>query len=270
MMTPRAFRSSRPSRLALAVTAALALVATSCGGDEEEPAERADTVEQSTSTTQAPGDEGATDDDASQEDREDDREDDPAVVAELEELSLELSDLPTGWSTMPDDDEDDAEDDGSDGDSDMAEDCGIEGEILPDDVEPLGEVERQFQKAEMGPFLFVSVTRFAEGEAEAAMDALGKMVQECRQFSSTDEEGVETSGSMEALSAASFGDETFAARMNLESEGMSGQGDIVAARKGDDVVLMMGLSMTTILGNAPFGAGEYEQLVAAAAEKAFG
>ena len=265
-MTPRALRSSRPFRLALAVTAAFALVATSCGGEEEEPAERADTVEQSTSTTQATGDEGAPEDDAAQ----DDPEDDPAVVAELEELSLELSDLPTGWSTMPDDDDDDGEPDGSDDGSDMAEDCGIEGEILPDDVEPLGEVERQFQKAEMGPFLFVSVTRFAEGEAEAAMDALGKMVQECRQFTSTDEEGVETSGSMEALSADSFGDETFAARMNLESEGMSGQGDIVAARKGDDVVLMMGLSMTTILGSAPFGAGEYEQLVAAAAEKAFG
>jgi hypothetical protein len=251
------------------VTAALALVATSCGGDEEEPAERADTVEERSSTTQAAGDEGSAEGDDT---AEDDREDDPAVVAELEELALELSDLPTGWSTMPDDDEDDgdAEEDGSDGGSDMAEDCGIEGEILPDDVEPLGEVEREFQKAEMGPFLFVSVTRFDEGEAEAAMDALGTMVQECRQFSSTDEEGVETSGSMEALSAGSFGDETFAARMNLESEGMSGQGDIVAARKGDDVVLMMGLSMTTILGSAPFGAGEYEQLVAAAATKAFG
>ena len=67
-----------------------------------------------------------------------------------------------------------------------------------------------------------------------------------------------------------FGDETFAARLGIESEGMVGQGDIVAVRTGDDVLLMLGLSMSTILGDAPFDDGEYEQIVSAAVEKAFG
>jgi hypothetical protein len=236
--------------------AALALLATSCGDDES--ADRADTVEESSSSTAAPaGEDTGGDADAN----------DDEVDAELEARLLEVGELPTGWTVEPDDGDDDPEDD--DG-SDMAEDCGFEGDILPDEVEPLGEAERQFQKSEIGPMVFVSVTRFADGEGETALDALGTMLQECREFSSTSSDGMEMTGTMQPLSFPSHGDETFAARLGIEAEGMSGQGDIVAVREGDEVVLMMGLSMTTILGDAPFGENEYQQIVEAAVQKAFG
>jgi len=260
MTTLRDLLASRPSRAALAAFAALALLAASCGGDE--PAAPADTSAEGSSTTQAP--EGTGSDDA---DDADDADDDPAVVAELEQMSLEVSDLPAGWSAAPDDDDDD--DDPADDGSDMAEDCGMEGDLLPDDVEPLGEVEREFQKDDLGPFFFVSVTRFDRGEAETAMAAIDSLVEQCSTFSSV-EDGVETSGTMEPLSFPAQGDQTSAVRMTIATEGMSGQGDIIAVRQGDDVVLVLGLSMSTFLGDAPFGAGEFDALVTTAVDKAFG
>lgn len=264
MPTPRALRPSRAARVLLAAIAALALVATSCG-DDEDPSERADTIEETTSTTTGSSSGDAADDtDAPEE------QDDPAVVAQLEEQLLEVADLPTGWSAEPDDGEDDESDEDADGDSDMAEDCGVEGSLLPDDIEPLAQVERQFVKGMVGPFLFTGLARYAEGDAETALDRFDEMVQQCREFSSTDEDGVETSGTMQPVSFPSFGDQSFAARLTIESEGMAGQGDLVAVRQGDELLLMMGLSMTTMFGDAPFEDGEYEQLVTAATQKAFG
>ncbi len=252
--------------MALAITASVALVPTACG-DDEGPSERADTIEESSTTTAASSGDSGDGTDAPE------GADAPAVVAEQEAKLLEVADLPTGWSAEPDDgDEDDAadEDGTDDDDSDMAEDCGIDGGLLPDDIEPLAQVERQFAKGMVGPFVFAGIARYAEGEAETALDRFDDMVQQCRQFSSTDEDGIETSGTMQPVSFPSFGDQSFAARMTIESEGMAGQGELVAVRQGDELLLMMGLSMTTMLGDGPFEDGEYEQLVTAAAQKAFG
>jgi hypothetical protein len=269
-----ALASSRPFRLALAVMAALALVATSCGDDE--PAERADTVEESSSTTAPAGTEDDSDDGDDGGGGGEPREDESAIEAELEAKLVAVADLPTGWTGGADGDDDGAdEDDGDDGDGDgdeseMAEDCGFEGDILPDDVEPLAEVEREFEKSDLGPFLFVSLTRFAEGEGATAIDALETMLQQCRDFSSSGTDGAGTKGTMQPLSFPSHGDETFAARLEFEAEGVTGQGDVVAVRTGDEVVLMMGLSMATFLGGAPFAQDEYHQIVGTAVEKAFG
>lgn len=257
MPTPRAPRPSRPARLAAAALASLAVLFTSCG-DDGGSSERAETVRESTTTTTAAGNDA-------DEPAADGEERDAEVETELEQRALEVGDLPTGWSVSPEDD-DESDDDGDE--SDMGDECGLEDDILPDDVEPLAEVEREFQKSEIGPFVFVSLTRFPGGRAEEAMAALNTMVQECREYTSTDEDGMTMRGTFGPLSFPERGDQTFAARMSVDAQGMTGQGDLVAVRKGDHVVLMMGLSMSTFLGAAPFVEGEYLEIVDAAVGKA--
>ena len=152
----------------------------------------------------------------------------------------------------------------------MGEDCDIQDDVLPDDLEPAEEVEREFQKAQMGPFVFTSVSRFDGSDADEAMGAFRTMLEQCTEFTSTDDDGTVVTGGFAPVSFPSHGDETFAARLTMQGEGFLGEGDIVAVRSGADVVLTFGLQMTTVFGGESFADGEFEGIVDTAVTKALG
>ena len=227
--------------------AAAALLPLACGGGDDGSDARPESTPQRETTTVA----------------EDPEPEAPA--RDVEEMALALDDLPTGWAASPSDE------DGDDGDdpSDMAEDCDIDDDVLPEEFEPSEEVEREFQKSQMGPFVFHSVGRLEAAEAEQAMGAFRTMVEQCTDYTSTDDDGNQVRGSFAPVSYPSHGDETFAARLSMEGEGFLAEGDLVAVREGGDVVLVFGIQMTTFMGGQEFAEGEFETIVDTAVAKAF-
>ena len=216
----------------VAMVAVLALVSGACGGGEE-PAERADTV-----------------DDTAQGETAGDQNDDAASGdVDVEEALLTLEDLPTGWTTSPD---------AGEADEGAAQFCA--GLDMSDD-EPDAEAEASFQRSEMGPFVSHVVGRFDGGEAEKRFAELREAIDECGEFDTTDEDGNTLTGRLSAVSFPEVGEESLAVRLSgtvttvadpdFGEREFPMAGDLVFFRQGD---LVAGLFHITIDASA-FGGG---------------
>ncbi|HEV2768420.1 MAG TPA: hypothetical protein VGV63_12030 [Acidimicrobiales bacterium] len=169
----------------VAMIAVLGLVSGACSG-EDDPAERADTVEDV-----AQGDTGR-----------DGNEDEGSGGIDVEQALLTLEDMPTGWMTSPDAGE---EDEGA------AEFC--DGLDISND-EPDAEAEASFEGSEIGPFVSHVVGRFDGGEAEKRFAELRQAIDECGEFDTTDEDGNTVTGQLSAVSFPELGDESLAVRLS--------------------------------------------------------
>jgi hypothetical protein len=211
----------------LAVLLMLPLLA-GCGSDGED---RADTVsdDRSTTTTADKPKERST----------------PLTKDDLAAALLTIDDMPTGWAGSPPED---------DSDDDFCDDAPKLGD-------PKIEAEATFQEDEFGPVYFEAIGVY--DDAEAYMDKLEEVVDACRSFTDVDDEGTETTGSIQPLSFPKLGEETFAMRATGEGGGFSFSGDFVIIRLSDDLLMMSGT-----IGIMGGGADNFEQLTRTAFERA--
>jgi hypothetical protein len=123
------------------------------------------------------------------------------------------------------------------------------------------EAEASYQEDEFGPIYFEAIGVY--DDANAYMDKLEEVVDACRSFTDVDDEGTETTGSIQPLSFPKLGEETFAMRASGEGGGFSFSGDFVIIRLSDDLIMMSGT--VGIMGG---GADNFEQLTRTAFERA--
>lgn len=158
--------------------------------------------------------------------------DQPAPTqAQADAALLTTADLPSGWQGQQ------SEDDGEEDDSTFCE------EFDPGkEVDPAVEAEAEFAAAETGPFVMHGVAFYAdEEEAEEAMDVLRKGLDECGEFTETDETLGEFTGSLEESSAPDLGDEAIGATITASGTGVEIAGDIVVVRQGRAMYMLMQL-----------------------------
>lgn len=232
-------------RIAAAVLTLVALVAGSCGGDDDPAGERADTLVPQTTRPEGTAPAG------------DDAGDDDDIRAKL----LTASDLPTGYVQQP------AADDADDDESEF---CPALDDLGETD-EPTEEAEVAFAKEEAGAFGFTTIVhnlgRFeSEEAADAAFDEFSLGMQTCQTFDTSDDEGT-FKGSFAPLSFPNLGDETFAIHMvgDAESQGITIDlaGDFVVVRQGRTIMLLF----TIGFGRGIVPTAELEPIVRKAADK---
>ena len=158
-----------------------------------------------------------------------------------------VSDLPTGWSTDPDDVAGDDDDDDDSGDVYRPARCGRLFDALDRDDDPdkqLVEVDSSFRKSELGPYLNVSVASFEDEVQQEPFDDLVDALGECPKFSVTDEEGTYSMAAA-PLSFPNLGDDTLALRFSARRDGTNFEMDFVAVRSGHNVI---GATQIALLG----------------------
>jgi hypothetical protein len=144
----------------------------------------------------------------------------------LNEVIVQLGDLPTGWS--PSAPEDDGEDDSF-----------CEGHDPLNQIEPTEEAESSFQQSDFGPFVFAGAGTYTGDQASEVMDAFAETADACQSFTETDEDGAETTYTISPLSFPDLSDDTFAFRMSATSPLGPFNLDVAAVRKGTVVLIIV-------------------------------
>ncbi len=179
-----------------------------CGADDDTAADRAGTVESSTT------EDGGTPSTAPAEDAEE---------RPLEDVVLQLSDLPTGWSAAPAEEDDDE--------------SFCDGRDPFNEIEPQDEAESTFQQSELGPFVVSAASRYSDdAEAAEVLDLLADVAEACQSFSVTEDDGSETEYTITPLSFPELGDDTFAFRMSATTVLGPITLDLAAVQEGPIVV----------------------------------
>jgi hypothetical protein len=228
----------------LVVPIALAMVFAGCGGDDDDRAsgspsdEPTETTAPNTTTT-APA----------------------APVLEGEELRsvlLEVSDLPTGWSTMPDEPDDEPGDDNL---------CNDKPAPFPEDD---NEEEIGFSGgANDVPLLFNLAASGPEDEMAEKFAFLEAALSECvGETWDTTEDGETTTYSLRDMSFPELGDDSLAFSMRAEAQFGTIEFGIVAVRRRTLVSVLMGAGANLpMLGLNPFPEGVLEDAARRATEK---
>lgn len=150
----------------------------------------------------------------------------PRDVA-LSEVVVQLSDLPTGWSVSPPENEDEADD------------SFCEGRDPFNEIPPQAEAESSFQQSDFGPFVDSGASLYTDDEASEVMDRLAEMANACQSFMQTEEDGTETTYTTSPLSFPDLGDDTFAFRVSGSTMLGPINLDVAAVREGA-IVLFVG------------------------------
>lgn len=157
-----------------------------------------------------------------------------------------VKDLPKTWArdTESENDEDD-----DDEDTIEPERCEeLFGDDL-DELDPEAEATRAFKADDFGPFLSVDVATYEEEVPDDLLDEIAAALSECKEFTSTDSDGEQSTAKAEALSFPNLGEETLAVRMTIETEIFPVAIDLAMVRIGHNMVL---------LSNASIGGGELD------------
>lgn len=195
----------------LGLLSVAALVCAGCGGDDGDGQAR--TVEASTTTTTEPSEDSTTT---------------SAAPAALDAVVLQLTDMPTGWSVAPPDEDDDDSDDFCDGADPFNE------------IEPKEDAESNFQQSEFGPFASSGASIYEDDDqAGEVLDLLADMANDCQSFTQVEDDGTETEYTITPLSFPDLGDDTFAFRMSATTFLGPLTLDGVAVRDGDLVVTIV-------------------------------
>jgi hypothetical protein len=208
-MTEPAPPSGRsPVRRAPLILVALCLVVAACSDDDDQ----AETVPARDTTTTA-GD--ASEDTKSSAD--------PA----LEEVVVQLDDLPSGYTATPPDD-DPADDSGF---------CGDEDVLTKSLEEAPASAESNFKQSDFGPFVASFAARYDDSDtAEEFVDRFAHEAAGCGEFTETDEDGATVTYRFEPLSFPKVGDQTFATRLTGTTVLGALVLDIAVARVDDTAV----------------------------------
>lgn len=207
-----------------------------CGSDDPQQADTLDETTTTSTATEPTAGSGPADTAAPS---------GPITQDALAGVLLTVNDMPSGWSVSPPD----------------AEDADEFCKAAPDYREPTLESEVSFQESDFGPFVIESAGTY--DDAKAFMTEIRKVVEACRDFTETDDDGTESKGSFQPLSFPKFGEETFATRLSGNSGGFPISGDIVFVRLDDELVLLCGS-----LGVVGGGVDGFEALVRKAVERA--
>lgn len=153
-----------------------------------------------------------------------------AGSADLERMSLQLADMPTGWSES-------ASVDNEDDDSGFCvEDAG---QLV--DTENWPRLEKEFSAGASGPFLTHSLLAAPEEEsAQELMAQFAQLVDQCQSWEEAD--GTYT---LTPVNYPEAGDQTFAVRLTVESDGFTFVGDIIVVREGNVLSLLIPIGLAT-------------------------
>jgi hypothetical protein len=132
----------------------------------------------------------------------------PIDEEDLSEALLTISDMPTGWTTSPPDEEEESADEGET----FTTVCNVE---LP--RRSLTQVKAEFQKSQLGPFLQHTITAYPPGEAELFLEDFIDAANSCTEWT-TAEDDQQFTWRLAPLSFPNLGDETFAIRTSTELE----------------------------------------------------
>ncbi len=184
------------------------LLGGACGDDDEDVSEVVQGAEQDDEGGAEPG-EGLS--------AEPDSEREELTSDDLDDASLTLDDMPTGWTTAPELLEDDEQ--------------ATEGECAFDPDRGDGnELEVAFKEGDTGPFVIQVIGEFDDDdEAEAFMDEFAEYAERCR---SSEEDGVTTT--VDPLSFPDVADESQSYRVSIDDpEAASAELNVVLFRKGE-------------------------------------
>lgn len=162
------------------------------------------------------------------------------TTADIEDALPTVDDLPEGWVRDPDEDD---EDDGEDTiEPAECQEIMTALEDQADEIEPAAEASREFQADDFGPFLMVEVKSYEEPMDEDRLPEMRDALAECREFTSTDEDGATAEFTTEGLSFPNFGEESLAFRMDLDLGMFAGAAEIVFVRAGHNGITFMSLA----------------------------
>lgn len=171
---------------------------------------------------------------------------------DLTRALLSLEDMPTGFTTVPPDDEDDR----------GSQPCGKSTELRHNAVETK---EAEFTKGAFGPIISHVASTFKSGEAKDRFDQARTIFEGCPSWTETDEKGETVEYRLSPLSFPRLGDQAYAMRMDVKTGGAVAQADIVFVRRGD-VIFLLGNTVGG-LGVAMVDSALTEQLARKAVEK---
>lgn len=141
-------------------------------------------------------------------------------AAALEQVVVQLSDMPTGWAVSPPEEEE-------------SDDAFCDGLDPFNEVTPQDEAESTFQQSDFGPFVASGASLYKDDdEAAGVMDRLTDMANTCQSFTQPEDDGTETEYTISALSFPDLGDDTFAFRMAGTTAFGPLNLDVVAVRDG--------------------------------------
>jgi hypothetical protein len=147
--------------------------------------------------------------------------------SDLEDVVVQLGDLPSGWTVNEEDS--DAEDD----------DSFCEDESTAEQPDPPEEAESSFKQSELGPFVSSGAGRYGSAEeAEEAFDFFVEEFAKCDGATDVDEDGTETTYSLSPLSFPDVGDDTYAARMSASTTFGPLEFDIVVERSDSTMLFI--------------------------------
>jgi hypothetical protein len=175
---------------------------------------------------------------------------DPAIDAALTQAALALSDMPEGWTEEPSDDS------SSDSDNGI---CGKPDFERKDNK--LGEKNLTFSGGDFGPIVIQNLVVFPEADAADAM-AYAKDSVSCTEWTETDEEGIETTYTVEPLDLPTFGDESVAVRISYDDPNL---GTVIT----DTVYMRVGTLLSAVAYislNAP-DLDQFQTILETAAQK---
>lgn len=202
------------------------LAAAGCGGDRQEKAITVDPQESSTAeSTQEAESAEAPEDSAG----------DQLTEAQIRKALLSVSDLPTGWTATPAEDDDESEDTVS------PPKCRDVLDALDDtSTDAAAEGEANFSKG--GPFgtiLSQTISSYNEAVDSSRVQEIADAFSECPNFSSTDSDGEVSKVSVSPMSFGNVGDQTLAFAMTLESSMFTFSVNVAYVVVGHNVVAMI-------------------------------
>lgn len=229
--------------------AALALLLlTACSGDAK--SERADTITATPPSPTASATPTPTPSRASK----------VATTAQLRAALLAVDDMPTGWSTEQDDEDDD------DSFSEGCKPLAALDEAFEDDTD---EPEVLYAQGELGPFVNQAIGSLpSAAEVSKRMAALKAALGKCPSFQYTDDEGDTQKVRIAPVSFPRLGDETLASRLTVEFEGGTLSMTVLAIRVRNHAMLLTGMSVTTVFGGGQLTPADLERIARTAVTKA--
>lgn len=154
-------------------------------------------------------------------------EQDQPSQAELKAALLRLDDLPAGWTTMEQDEQEDST-------------SFCRKQTPKEKFPPIEEADADFQKAEHGPFLSHGIGVYED--PDGVMNYFLQVIQECEEWTDT-QDGIETTFTLKPLSFPNYGDRTIALRLVGDSDMFTIEGDVVVWRRDDIVSLIVQLAI---------------------------
>jgi hypothetical protein len=182
----------------------------------------------------------------------------PPSAAAVQGAVLTLSDLPAGYSAMPDT--------SSGGDSSL---CPAAKAQMPSslsgDTNPSGSA--QFSQSQLGPFLFEAVGVVDDAQAEFAKGKAALDACTSAPWTETDAQGQVTTYNLAPVSFPTHGSEQVAYKLTASATGAQIEGDIVVIRIDGVLMMIGGLGTTSILGNHPMDPAQLSTIVDTAVGK---